>query len=82
MGGFAHRLNDNRDGAHPYVEVCNSKRNSFSMLVDTSHDEMSGPCRPRHVRRVHVPEKGSGAELLSMSDEKHNTPWKEHNSRK
>ena len=50
------------------VEICNGQRDAFAMLVDASHDEVSGPRRPRHIRRVHVPEEGAGAELLPAKD--------------
>jgi len=80
--GLAHRLDHDRHGAPAHVEICHSQRNSFPMLVDTSHDEMPGTRRPRHVRRVHVPKKGNGTKLLPMSDEEHNTPWKTYDNRK
>ena len=44
------------------------------MLVDASHDEVPGTRRPRHIRRIHVPEEGCRTELFPTSDEKHYTP--------
>src|ERR1035441_857822 len=51
------------------------------MLVDASHDKVSGTRRPRHIRRFHVPEEGCRTKLYPTTDEKHHTPWKEHGSR-
>jgi hypothetical protein len=44
------------------------------MLVEASHDEMSGTDCARDIRGLDVPEKGSRAELFPPSDEKHYTP--------
>ena len=74
QGGFAHRLDDDGDGAALHVEIGDGQRDSFAMLVDASHDEVSGACRARHVGRLHVPEEGCRTKLFSTSDEKHHTP--------
>jgi hypothetical protein len=73
-GGFAHRLDDYRDRAVGHVEIGHGQRDAFPMLVDASHDKVSGTRRPRHIRRFHVPEEGSWTELYPTTDEKHHTP--------
>ena len=73
-GGFADRLDDDGDGAASRVEIGYGERNALAVLVDAGHDEVPGPRRARHIRRVHVPEEGRWTELFPTSDEKHHTP--------
>ena len=73
-GGLAHRLDHHGDRAAFRVEICHGQRDALPMLVDASHDEVSGTCRPRHIRRFHVPEEGRRTKLFPTSDEKHHTP--------
>jgi hypothetical protein len=75
-GGFAHGLDHHGDRAAIHVEIRDGERDAFAMLIDAGHDEVSGTCRARHIGRFHVPEEGRRTELLSTSDEKHHTPWK------
>ena len=74
-GRLAHRLDHHGHGALLRVEIRHGQRNSLATLIDASHDEMPGTCRPRHIRRFHVPKKGRGTKLFPASDEKHYTPW-------
>ncbi len=48
------------------------------MLVDTSHHKVPGTRRPRHIRRLYVPEESCRTKLFPTTDEKHHTPWNEH----
>ena len=74
IGGFSNGLDDDGDGAGVDVEIGDGERNAFAMLVDTSHDEVTGTSGTRHVGRLDVPKKGRRTELFPTSDEKHNTP--------
>jgi hypothetical protein len=73
-GGLADGLDDHGDRALAGIEVGHGERNALAMLVEASHDEMSGTDGARDIRRLDVPEKGSRAELFPPSDEKHYTP--------
>ena len=81
-GGFAHRLDHDGDGAARRVEIRHGQRDALAMLVDASHDEVSGTRGSRHIRRFHVPEEGRWTELFPTSDEKHHTPLQLHSSKK
>ena len=72
--GFAHGLDHDGDRAVRHVEIRHGQRDALPMLVDASHDKVSGTCRPRHIRRFHVPEEGCRTELFPTTDEKHHTP--------
>ena len=73
-GGLADRLDHHGDGAAVHIEIGHGERNAFAMLVDASHDKMSGTRRSRHIGRFHVPKEGRWTELFPTSDEKHYTP--------
>ena len=73
-GSLTHRLNDHGNRAVGHVEIRHGQRYAFPMLVNASHDKVSGTCRPRHIRRFHVPEEGCRTELFPATDEKHHTP--------
>ena len=78
---FAYGLHHYRDRAAFRVEIRHGQRDALAMLVDPSHYKVSGACRSRHIRRLHVPEEGCRTKLFPTIDEKHHTPWKEHNTR-
>jgi hypothetical protein len=71
---FAHRLDHHGDRSVRHVEIRDGQRDPFPMLVNASHDKVSGACRSRHIRRFHVPEEGCRTELFPTTDEKHHTP--------
>src|ERR1035438_371806 len=74
LTGPAPPLDHHRDRPGPRVEICNGQRDPFPMLVNASHDKVSGTRRSRHIGRFHVPEEGCWTKLYPTTDEKHHTP--------
>ena len=72
--GFADGLYHDGDCSVRHIEIRDGQRDPFPMLVNASHDKVSGACRSRHIRRFHVPEEGCRTELFPTTDEKHHTP--------
>ena len=73
-GGFADGLDHHRDGTLAGIEIGHGERDAFTVLVEASHDEMSGTDGARDIGREYVPEKGRRTELFPPSGEKHEPP--------
>ncbi len=71
VGGFADRLDDDRDRAAGGIEIGDREGDALAVLVDAGHDEMAGARGACYIGRTYFPQKCCGAELLSADNRIH-----------